>query len=108
MKPRRFIRPSFTSPIIERSSLSSMVVPRLVPVWMQAVARGGHRAWLAVDGTPNGVRVNCDRVYANGLLTVCWAKPYSAAHPFGNPASKHAEFRAALQKISSPHQTKYR
>jgi hypothetical protein len=66
---------------------------------MQAVARGDHRAWLAVDGTPNGVRVNSERVYANGLLTVCWAKPYSAAHPFGNPASKQAEFRAALQKI---------
>jgi hypothetical protein len=75
---------------------------------MQAAARGDRRVWLAVDGTPNGVRVNWDHVYANGLLAVRWAKLRSAAHPFGNPASKSAGLRAALRKICSLDQTKYR
>jgi hypothetical protein len=45
MKARRSIRPSFTWPIIERNSLSSMVVP----VWFFLMDAGdrenGRRVW---------------------------------------------------------------
>jgi len=57
---------------------------------MQAAARDSRRVWLAVDGTPNGADVNCNCVYANGLLAARWAKPRSAAQPFGNWAAKRA------------------
>src|SRR5215475_1333362 len=86
MKARRSIRPSATLSIIERSFLSSMVVPRLVPVCRRP--RGGRPFCLAIDGTPNGVRVNCDHMYANGLLAVPWAELRWTAHRFGIPAAK--------------------
>jgi hypothetical protein len=71
---------------------------------------GGRAAaagfWLAVDGTLNRADVNCDRVYANGLLAVRWAKLRAAAQAFGIPASKRAGNHVALRKICSPDQTK--
>jgi len=53
---------------------------------MDAGSRTAAGFWLAVDGTLNRLPVNWDRVCANGVLAVDWAKLRSAAQGCGNPA----------------------